>query len=289
MSTRITASLLGAPIYLALILWPGTSWPFFGWPCALLTFLLVAVGLHEFYRGCRAAQYCPRDWWGQVAGALFVVGALDPTLSPQWLPLMATLWVMVGVSSEALRPDRSPLRALGPTFLGAVYVGWLFPFVLKLRLVGALGVQHLGWLPPAGWMAAAGIGGILLLFTVLTTVSVDSFAYFVGKSIGRRKLAPSLSPGKTVEGAIGGALGAVLVGALLAPALSLPLDFCLAAGFLVAVVAQLGDLGKSAVKREMGIKDFGSLIPGHGGVLDRFDSLIFTAPAVYWLTTLWSP
>ena len=116
----------------------------------------------------------------------------------------------------------------------------------------------------------------------------DVFAYFVGKRFGRRRLAPILSPKKTLEGAIGGLLGSVLVSYLFAsyiyPFLSLPKMLLL--GLMVGVAAEVGDLLESAFKREAGIKDSSMLIPGHGGILDRFDSALFTAPLVYYFVLL---
>jgi phosphatidate cytidylyltransferase len=117
---------------------------------------------------------------------------------------------------------------------------------------------------------------------VLSALATDIFAYFIGSKWGRRKLAPSVSPNKTVEGSIGGALGSVLVcgvfGYLAMPEL---LAHCIAIGALGGIVSQVGDLTASAIKRRLGMKDFGSLIPGHGGLLDRIDSIMFTAPLVY--------
>jgi phosphatidate cytidylyltransferase len=122
---------------------------------------------------------------------------------------------------------------------------------------------------------------------VLSWVS-DSGAYFGGRAFGRRKLIPSVSPGKTVAGAIAGVLSAILAGALYGWLLTtwagLPLGWAAGAagGALVSVVAQLGDLFESLLKREAGIKDSGALFPGHGGLFDRVDSLLFAFPAAYW-------
>lgn len=117
----------------------------------------------------------------------------------------------------------------------------------------------------------------------------DTFALFVGKYFGKRKLAPEISPKKTVAGSVGGSAGAVLSVLLYGGILkliepSLGINFALLAllGFLSSLFAQLGDLSLSAVKREAGIKDYGNIIPGHGGILDRIDSVVFTAPLVYY-------
>jgi phosphatidate cytidylyltransferase len=132
-----------------------------------------------------------------------------------------------------------------------------------------------------------------LLFLLICVWVCDSAAYYVGSSMGKRKLAPGISPNKTVEGSVAGVLGAVGA-ALILNALSLvqwPLWFVVAAGSLIAVLGQLGDLAESMVKRDAGVKDSGNLIPGHGGVLDRVDALLFTLPvfhyALAWLDITW--
>ena len=120
-----------------------------------------------------------------------------------------------------------------------------------------------------------------MLFVAVCVWSVDTFAYFFGRWFGKNKLAPQLSPGKTIEGSIGGLIGAILVGGAFGHWIHLPLMHGLAVGALAGVMGQVGDLFESALKREMGIKDFGRVLPGHGGALDRFDSLLFVAPLAY--------
>jgi phosphatidate cytidylyltransferase len=132
----------------------------------------------------------------------------------------------------------------------------------------------------------------LLLFPVLLTWATDGCAYFVGRGWGRHKLCPRVSPHKTIEGAVAGAVGAVLVGVVYAPlilrhAYGLPFDAVSGgtAGLLISVVGQVGDLAKSVLKREAGVKDAGRIFPGHGGVIDRFDSLFFALPVAYGFLT----
>lgn len=131
-------------------------------------------------------------------------------------------------------------------------------------------------------------GGLFWVLILLAgTWAGDTLAYFTGKMIGRKKLAPQISPGKTVEGALGGLAGSVLGAALVYlfyPSASLYLVALL--GLVVGFFGILGDLFESSLKRTAGIKDTGSIIPGHGGVLDRFDSMIFTAPAAYYFIML---
>lgn len=288
MRTRLIAGFAGAPLYVGAILWPGTPVPFYGWPFAALVLALVLVGLHEFYAGCREAGYAPRNWVGYLAGTL-LWGASTPWLAVQdpLFGLLLTAIVMASVAGEALGSQHTPLKSLGPTWLGIAYIGWLFPFAVRLRLATPVAAENLNWNLSSPWMAEIGQGAWLMLFTVLVTVAVDTGAYFAGKTLGKHKLAPIVSPGKTWEGSIGGFFAALGVAAITAHLMQIPPAFALTAAALIGVLAQLGDLAKSAVKREIGIKDFGALIPGHGGVLDRFDSLMFAAPTVYWLLIYW--
>ncbi|MDF1535941.1 MAG: phosphatidate cytidylyltransferase [bacterium] len=127
-----------------------------------------------------------------------------------------------------------------------------------------------------------------LLFLLLCVWVCDSAAFYVGSTMGKHKLAPGISPNKTVEGSVAGVLGSVAA-ALLMRAVSLvtwPVAFVLFAGAVIAVLAQLGDLAESMIKRDAGVKDSGNLIPGHGGVLDRVDALLFTVPVFYYALLL---
>ena len=138
-----------------------------------------------------------------------------------------------------------------------------------------------------------GVYGIFVYALIFVCSSVcDVFAYFVGRTLGRHKMAPVLSPKKTIEGAVGGVAGSTLVSWLLSLALSalypqmhLQLEFILL-GICGGLISMIGDLAASAIKRSHNIKDYGRLIPGHGGIMDRFDSIIFTAPVIYYLAVL---
>jgi phosphatidate cytidylyltransferase len=123
-----------------------------------------------------------------------------------------------------------------------------------------------------------------LLFLLLCVWVCDSAAYYTGSTIGRRKLAPAISPNKTVAGAVGGIIGAAGMSVLLRviDLVPWPLFFALGNGLAIAVLAQVGDLAESMVKRDAGVKDSGSLIPGHGGMMDRVDALLFTIPVFYY-------
>lgn len=123
--------------------------------------------------------------------------------------------------------------------------------------------------------------GMAVIWLVLISIwASDTFAYFVGRSIGKRNIVPTISPNKTLEGFIGGFIGCILTGWIGSICLGLPLQFGLGMGVIVGVLAPLGDLFESKLKRQADKKDSGTLLPGHGGVLDRFDSLLFAAPLV---------
>ena len=123
--------------------------------------------------------------------------------------------------------------------------------------------------------------GMAVIWLVLISIwASDTFAYFVGRSIGKRNIVPTISPNKTLEGFIGGFIGCILTGWIGSLFLGLPLNFGVGIGVNVGILAPLGDLFESKLKREANKKDSGTLLPGHGGVLDRFDSLLFTAPLV---------
>ncbi|KMO87875.1 phosphatidate cytidylyltransferase [Megasphaera cerevisiae DSM 20462] len=162
------------------------------------------------------------------------------------------------------------------TLYGLLYIGTGFFAMLALRsgMVASdmTGVFGSVMLEPARFF---------MFLLVFSTWASDTFAFATGKCLGRNKLCPSISPGKTREGAIGGFLGTLLIALIFSLIFEFSVIHALAIGIIIAVMAPLGDLVESILKRVCQVKDSGMLIPGHGGVLDRFDSLIFTAPAVY--------
>ncbi len=168
------------------------------------------------------------------------------------------------------------LRDAVYTFTGINYIGLTFAHLILLRFTDdSLKIATaLGGSQPAGaaylWLAFIG------------TWASDTFAFFVGSKFGKHKLAPSVSPGKTWEGVAGGAVGSCIALMALSFLWRLPPLHCAVLGLIIGLVAPLGDLVESAMKRFAGVKDSGRLLPGHGGVLDRFDSILFTVPAVYY-------
>ena len=178
-----------------------------------------------------------------------------------WLAacLMA-LFITWYASGSALEDS---LNQVSYSFLGVIYVSGLMSYFILLR-----GMEH---------------GNYILFYLFMVIWSGDIAAYYVGKSIGKTPLAPKISPGKTLEGSGGGLVGSV-VGGVAAQHLffdALPLSHCLIMALLCGIMGQIGDLAESLFKRKAGVKDSGSLIPGHGGVLDRLDSLMFAGPTFY--------
>jgi len=234
---------------------------------SVLVGLLIYFGLKEYLKVIKIKPNCAYCRTAFGVSALFFLCALFGLKEIFFsLPVIAVLAaLLVPVFTE--KSQNSVYLSAG-TLLGTLYVGWMFSFLILVR-----------GLP-------GGFGYILFLGTM--AAAEDNIAYAFGKIFGRgkKKLIPEISPNKTVIGSVGGILGTVLVARLFnfaVPALSA--NQCLALGLLLGITGQLGDLVKSAIKRDMGVKDMGNLIPGHGGVLDRFDSWVFSAPFVYFFLT----
>jgi phosphatidate cytidylyltransferase len=188
--------------------------------------------------------------------------------------VVLTAAVMGTLIWQLLRPpEGQPTQSWALTLGAALWLGWLISHFVLIREMSS----------PFG----LGTGTRWLVVTFLATWVTDSAAYFVGKAVGRHPFAPYLSPKKTWEGTVGGWIGGVVGTALVAHWLvELPWMHGLILGALVGIAATLGDLAKSMVKRQMKVKDFSALIPGHGGMFDRIDSLLFVAPVVYYYATL---
>ena len=279
LTSRVISALVLLPV-IALLVW----WSV--WPVVAAVVVATVVGLLELYGAFAAGSYQPRTGLGIGIGlALVLVVALQPFVTFGLLPLALTGAILASLIAELLRPNHEgALPGWGLTLAGALYVGWLLShFILLRQLTKPLlpaPLSLLGIEPGAAWV----------YLTLAITFLQDTTAYFVGRSLGRHKLAPALSPKKTWEGAAGGMVGAIA--GSLAGILLLGLPISLGAGVLLGVVGgvvgPLGDLSESLIKRQVGLKDAGNIIPGHGGVLDRADSLLFTAPALYYLILLFT-
>ena len=228
----------------------------------LLT-LVVGIALIEFYR-LLAAKGCPCWGWlgvgvGLVFPLTFYVGGMASHAA------LASAIVVSFVTGLFAREElATSLQSVAFTLLGVFYVGWLLSHVVLLRLLTE-GVSYVFYIFGVVWLG-------------------DAAAMGLGTWLGRHKLAATISPRKTIEGAIGGLIGSVCAALLGGMWLleHITLMQCLALGGLLAILGQLGDLSESLLKRSAGVKDSSGLIPGHGGVLDKVDGILFSAPALYY-------
>ena len=276
MKPRILTSLLLIPPVIYVIGWSPK------WLLLVVVIGVAAVCLYEFFKICRHAGFKPLSALGYLASAaLCAVRAVDTSTAEMYsLALLVAVVLATLTLALALTRDlKTYLGAIASTTLGVVYIGLALSCLLPLRF-SRLGAGSLELAGTAG--TAAGRNLILLLFLVIW--ADDTFAYLVGRTMGRKMLFPSISPKKTLEGSLAGLVGSLLVAwgfaRLFWQTASLKTVILLAG--LVALFGQIGDLAESAMKRGADLKDSGSVLPGHGGLFDRMDSLLFGAP-VLWL------
>ncbi len=269
LTRRILFALVGAPLTVGLI-YAG------GWIFTAALGALSALGAWELFRMARAGGHEPLDEVGIVLAAsvpLLVhasyLGVFRATITFAVMLFLALAAAIIWLRGTA----RKPLVSLSLTVVGIVYpalVVYIYPLRYHDYAVGALA------------------GTVLVMFPIFITWATDTGAYAFGRMLGRHKLIPSVSPGKTVEGAVGGVVLAVLIAwayvqFLLVPYAQLtirPMGI-VAFAIVISVVGQIGDLAESLLKRDAGVKDSSTLLPGHGGILDRFDSLYFVLPVAY--------
>ena len=256
----LTAAVLAAGALIVFALGPG--------PAVVLVTAVVAVCAGELFDSLRRGGYQPATLLGLVASVSMVAAAYwkGEAALPLVLGLTVVftlLWYLVGVTRVA------PTMNLSVTVFGVAYVGLLGSFAaLILTFPNGIGV---------------------LIGVVLAVAAADAGALFVGRRFGQRLLAPDISPNKTVEGVVGGGLVAVVVSWLVLGVIGLhpwEAGTAVALGLVVAVAAPLGDLCQSMLKRDLELKDMGTVLPGHGGLIDRFDALLFVLPSAYYLCRL---
>lgn len=274
---RVLSAVVLLPLVLVLVWWSP-------WAVAVTVAVVAMLALLELYSAFAQGGFRPRTTVGFVVVlGLVLAAALRPFASFDLLGAVLVFAVVASLLAELPRYSNEPvLPSWALTLVGAVYVGWLLSHAVLLRnLGGQLDPALLGFLriaPGAAW----------LYMVLAITWLQDTAAYFVGRSFGRHKLAPILSPKKTWEGAAGGLLGSILGALVCKLLLGLPVSLLgsVVLGLVGGVVGPLGDLVESMIKRQVGLKDIGRIIPGHGGLLDRADSLLFTLPVLYYVILL---
>lgn len=278
MKTRIISGTVAAVILFIIMQLP----PFI---MGLAVFAVSLVSLYEFYQCVRRENYNPIRTIGFFTSAVFFMylissAYVNETNGTLLKELYKTLfrqdiiYLFIYLATVCLllqlvfRPKRFALKDVAVTLLGIAYIPFLISFIFMVRLM-EYGYE-LSWLIMIG------------------TFSTDIFAYFTGKFFGKRKLIPEISPNKTIAGGIGGIAGSIVCTTLFGiiyingfTKLDMNILHYPVLGILCGTVAQLGDWAASAIKRNVGVKDFGNIMPGHGGLLDRIDSLLFVAPTVY--------
>ena len=255
--TRLGSGIVLMAITIALMVYGG--FPLF-WVLTVVSL----IGLFELFRAVRMEKSFPA-MIGYISSIVMDILILDGVYNVLILWMIVTLMVMM--ACYVILYPKYDSEQMTMVFFGLFYVTLMLSFVFKVRFLA---------------------GGILLVWLIyLGAWGSDTCAYCVGKLLGKHKLPSQLSPNKTIEGCLGGIFGAALIGFLFALAFYRDTaywwQFALIGG-ISSVISQIGDLTASAIKRNHDIKDYGNLIPGHGGILDRFDSIIFTAPIVYILS-----
>jgi len=274
---RVLTAVVLIPLVVFAVLWTDT------WVIAGLVAAVVILCLHEFFRLGAAAGPSGDPRWTTVCALLLVsLQCLESShrgvwmrsefgmlYSPAGTPLPAEIALavfMMGAAALALGGSarlKEAIPRLGLNCAAMLLVALPLSFLVRLHGMDPLGPR------------------VVMYLLVLLWVG-DTLAYFAGRSVGRHKMAPELSPGKTWEGAAANLLGSLLVGLVSAQWIALPRVHLAVLAGLANVAGQLGDLTESAYKRSAGVKDSGTLLPGHGGMLDRVDSLIFAAPVVWY-------
>jgi len=267
---RIITALVGIPL-LAAAVWFDEPLPWF----TVLVVIWGLLAILEFYRLIATSKVPPLTYFGLLWTLLFILSRdsdllfiLEPHFDLNLLtPLLLTSAVMLSLIWLLLRAQKEKtFISWAWTMAGILYVGWLLSYLVALR----------GLDDGRNW----------LFFALFITFASDSAAFLIGKTLGRHRLAPQVSPNKTWEGAIGGIIGAVIASLffILPTPLNLQLSWgqAMLLGLLVSIFGQLGDLVESLFKRNMGVKESGRLIPGHGGFLDRMDSVVFAGIVVYY-------
>lgn len=275
LSKRVIFSVIAAPTAILIV--------YLGGPALVaLVGVISGIATWEFYRLSRATGAEPFEGLGITLAALLPIALYARELGLTRLPVTAAAVIAVSTLAAAIwlrPPGRKPILAVAITVFGVIYAG---------QLSYLYGIRY------HPYVIGAAAGAALVTLPLLITWATDVGAYFVGRAMGRSLLAPSISPKKTWAGAVGGLVLAVFVAVfyvswILRPVASLSMtpSATVAFGALASIAAQVGDIAESLLKREAGVKDSSSIIPGHGGVLDRFDSMLFVLPVSYLLLGWW--
>lgn len=272
MKTRLLTAAVALPVLITSIILPDYI-PETVWIFVVIAVFALAAGLFEFYSLSKKLELKADAGIAYLGAAALTVSFIfdAPAKAPDLLLLVLALFVALVLVTQTFRFQKDFSKMLGGTgvtILGVLYVAFLGGFLIATRV---------------GFENNPGLSTKLLLFFFVVMFGSDSGAYFAGRALGKHKLAPAISPGKTVEGLIGGIAAAAGFAALCTLIFfpELPYKFSVPLAAVMASIGVLGDLAESAMKRGSKTKDAATILPGHGGLLDRLDSLLFNAPILY--------
>ncbi|MGA9769076.1 MAG: phosphatidate cytidylyltransferase [Blastocatellia bacterium] len=265
---RILTAICALPVLLY------TVWSDIPYFFVALASIAILLALNEFYNLASKTNCRPFDFCGYAAAlcviACFVINGLV------WISAVMTALTIASLAIALSRPEEmnKSLASVAATVFGVVYVALLAGFLIGVRMIA----------DDAGEMRIPHLASKLLTMFFAMVMLTDTGAYYTGRSIGRHKLAPRISPGKTIEGAVGGFIAAIITGPLCRLIFfpEIPLLHAALLGAAIGIIGQVGDLAESMLKRGSDVKDSGTLLPGHGGMLDRVDSILFCAPLLYY-------
>ncbi|HVF47785.1 MAG TPA: phosphatidate cytidylyltransferase [Pyrinomonadaceae bacterium] len=273
MKTRILTAVVALPVLIGAIVLP-LYYPQLVWVFIAIGAFGLGAALFEFFSLTKKLQLKADAAIAYLASGAFFVGFVfdAPTKAPDLLLATIGLVIIATLVSQTFRFQKDfskLLTGVGVTLLGVFYIAFLGGFLVAIR---------------TGFENAPGLSTHLLGYFFLVLFGSDAGAYFAGRALGKHKLAPAISPGKTVEGLIGGIAAAGGLGALATWTFfpELPYVWSVSMACVLASAGVLGDLFESAIKRGAGAKDAATILPGHGGFLDRLDSLLFGAPILYY-------
>lgn len=262
---RVVSAVVTLPLLFAVVILGGYF--FFGGIC-ILTF----IGLVEYFNAVGNGNIKPMKFIGTLSGLLLILLVFNKDTMNMLMPVI-TLIILTLLSIPIFSSKYNFLGA-GATIIGILYIPLFFGYIYLIRNIPNTGLYFVWFVFILSWVS-------------------DTFAYFIGKRFGKTKLSPVISPKKTVEGAVGGiiagTLGCIAYGLILSSfnILNIPIIHLIIMGVLGSLISEVGDLAASSIKRNVGVKDYGKILPGHGGVLDRFDSILFVAPLIYYYITFY--
>lgn len=254
LKTRTISAIIGLPLLFYVII-KGDIF------LKLALIILSILGLNEFYNCTKNINVNPIKFIGFFSVPLIYILKVYIKEELDVIVLLAIIILLLPLFNRKYN-----IKDCAVTLTGIIYVSIFFLYIYRIRELD--------------------YGYYIVWFVFIISWMTDTFAYFIGKHMGKHKLIPSISPNKTVEGSIGGIIGAVLgniIYTLIFPDLKLNIYFVIFLGIIGSITAQIGDLVASAIKRNCNIKDYGNVIPGHGGILDRFDSILYVSPLIYFL------